>query len=56
MTKKYTLKEDFSMVAMLTIPIAVAINVVGDQIVQLLKLPIFCDTIGTILMGMLAGP
>lgn len=45
MTKKYTLKEDFSMVAMLTIPIAVAINVVGDQIVQLLKLPIFCDTI-----------
>lgn len=36
-TKKYSMKEDFSMVAVLTIPICVAINVVGDQIVQLLK-------------------
>ena len=44
------------MVAILTIPICVAINVVGDQIVQLLKLPIFLDVIGTVLMAMLAGP
>lgn len=55
-TKKYSMKEDFSMVAVLTIPICVAINVVGDQIVQLLKLPIFLDVIGTVLMAMLAGP
>ena len=34
-TKTYSIKEDFSMVAILTIPICVAINVVGDQIVQL---------------------
>ena len=55
-TKTYTINEDFSMVAILTIPICVAINVVGDQIVQLLKLPIFLDVIGTVLMAMLAGP
>ena len=55
-TKNYSIKEDFSMVAILTIPICVAINVVGDQIVQLLKLPIFLDVIGTVLMAMLAGP
>lgn len=54
--KKYSMKEDFSMVAILTIPICVAINVVGDQIVQLLKLPIFLDLIGTVLTAMLAGP
>ncbi|MFR6118949.1 MAG: ECF transporter S component [[Clostridium] scindens] len=55
-TKTYSIKEDFSMVAILTIPICVAINVVGDQIVQLLKLPIFLDVIDTVLMAMLAGP
>ena len=55
-TKTYSIKEDFSMVAILTIPICVAIKVVGDQIVQLLKLPIFLDVIGTVLMAMLAGP
>ena len=50
------LRNDLLMVAILTIPICVAINVVGDQIVQLLKLPIFLDVIGTVLMAMLAGP
>lgn len=54
--KKYTLKNDFSMVALLLIPIAVAINFVGGQLASLLKLPFYLDTIGTILAGMLAGP
>lgn len=53
---KFSIKEDFSMVTMLTIPICVAINVVGDQIVQLLKLPVFLDVIGTVLIAMLSGP
>ncbi len=55
-TKRYSLKDDFSMVTLLTIPICVAINVVGDQIVQLLKLPVFLDMIGTVLVAMLSGP
>ncbi|MEA4870391.1 MAG: ECF transporter S component [Christensenella sp.] len=54
--KKYSLKKDFSMVALLLIPIAVAINFVGGQLASLLKLPFYLDTIGTILAGMLAGP
>lgn len=54
--KKYSIKEDFTMVTILTIPIAVSINIVGDQIVQMLKLPIFLDAIGVVLMAMLAGP
>lgn len=53
---KYSIKEDFSMVTLLTIPICVAINVVGDQIVQILKLPIFLDVIGTVLIAMISGP
>ena len=47
--KKYSLKKDFSMVALLLIPIAVAINFVGGQLASLLKLPFYLDTIGTIL-------
>ena len=54
--KKYSIKEDFSMVALLTIPICVAVNIVGDQIVRLLQLPIFLDVIGTVLIAMLSGP
>ena len=34
--KIFSAKQDFSMIAILTIPIAVAINIVGDQIVQML--------------------
>jgi energy-coupling factor transport system substrate-specific component len=55
-TKKNINKEEFNLVSILTIPIAVAINIVGDQIVQALKLPIFLDAIGVIFMGMISGP
>lgn len=54
--KGFSIKEDFTMITILTIPIAVGINIVGDQIVQMLKLPIFLDAIGVVLIAMLAGP
>lgn len=39
------------------IPVAIAINIVIGQIVQVyLKLPIYLDSIGTVLVGALAGP
>ncbi len=39
------------------IPIAIAINIVlGETVQQVLKLPIYLDSIGTILVGVLAGP
>ena len=44
------------MMTLLVIPIAIAINLIGRQITQMLALPIFLDTIGTILVGILTGP
>lgn len=54
--KKYSIKEDMSLLAILLIPISVAINIVGGQLTNLLKLPVFLNTIGTMLSGILAGP
>ncbi|WP_106769672.1 ECF transporter S component [Paenibacillus faecalis] len=56
MANKRGLKYDFSLLAILLIPIGIAINFVGAQIVMLLKLPIFLNTIGTILTAMIGGP
>lgn len=39
------------------IPVAIAINIIlGYTVQQVLKLPIYLDSIGTILVGVLAGP
>lgn len=38
------------------IAVAIVINIVGGQINDLLRLPIFLDSIGTILVAVLAGP
>lgn len=53
---KRGIKYDFTLIALLLIPIGVAINFVGGQIVNLLKLPVYLDTIGTALVAMIAGP
>lgn len=53
---KRTIKEDFTMLAILIIPIAVAVNFVGGQLASVLKLPMYLDTIGTIFAAMLCGP
>ena len=54
--KKHSIKDDFSMMAILTIPVCVAVNFVGGQLASLLKLPMYLDVIGTIFSGMLCGP
>ena len=54
--KKYSIKEDFSMLALLIIPVGVAVNFVGGQLASILKLPMYLDTIGTIFADMLCGP
>lgn len=56
MEKKRSIKDDFSMLALLIIPIAVAVNFVGGQLASVLKLPFYLDTIGTIFAAMLCGP
>lgn len=50
-------QKDFSTITLALIPVAIVINMVMGQIVQVyLKLPIYLDSIGTVLVGALAGP
>jgi energy-coupling factor transport system substrate-specific component len=49
-------KNDFTLISVLLIPVAVAINFVGGQLAMALKLPIYLDSIGTMLVGLIAGP
>lgn len=53
---KRGIKYDFTLLALLLIPVGVSINVVGYQMSTILKLPIFVDQIGTLLVSMIAGP
>jgi len=50
------LKRDFSTMTLTLIPVAIVLNLVLGQVVSLLKLPIFLDSIGTVLVAILAGP
>src|SRR5438045_445694 len=51
------LSRQFSTRVIALIPVAIAINIVpGYTVQQVLKLPIYLDSIGTILVGVLAGP
>lgn len=51
-----SMKKEFTTKAWVLIPIAVGFNVVGGFINTALKLPLFLDSIGTILTGVLVGP
>ena len=42
--------------ALALIPLAIAINIAGGQLIKVLKLPIYLDSIGTVLTGALLGP
>lgn len=50
------IKEDFSLMASLLIPVAVAINFAGASIVKALGIPMFLDSIGTVFISFIAGP
>lgn len=47
---------EFTTKAWVLIPIAIGINWVGGALVTLLKIPLFLDSIGTIMTAVLAGP
>lgn len=51
-----SIKKDFNTMTWVLIPVAIAINVVMGQIVFLLKLPVYLDSIGTMLVAVLCGP
>lgn len=46
----------FNTLTLALIPVAIAINIAIGQLILILKLPIYLDSIGTVLVGMLAGP
>ncbi|MCD6552988.1 MAG: ECF transporter S component [Anaerolineae bacterium] len=51
-----SIKKDFNTMTLVLIPVAIAINVVIGEIVALLKLPVYLDSIGTVLVGAICGP
>jgi energy-coupling factor transport system substrate-specific component len=51
-----SIKKDFNTMTWVLIPVAIAINVVIGQIVVLLRLPVYLDSIGTVIVAVIAGP
>ena len=56
MANKRSIKDDFNLMTILVIPIAIAINFICGNLALALKLPVYLDCIGTFLVAMLAGP
>jgi hypothetical protein len=48
--------RDFSTATIALIPVAIAINLAVGSLIFALRLPIYLDSIGTVLVGALAGP
>jgi energy-coupling factor transport system substrate-specific component len=48
--------RDFNTMTWVLMPVAIALNIAIGQIVVLLRLPVFLDSIGTVLVGILCGP
>jgi energy-coupling factor transport system substrate-specific component len=52
-----SLRKDFTTITWVMIPVAIAINIaVGQLVYGVLKIPLYLDSIGTVLVGVLAGP
>jgi len=56
MSKKSMWSISFSTPVLVLIPVAVGINYVGKLFAQLLRLPLWLDSIGTVIASMLSGP
>lgn len=50
------IQKEFVTVTWVLIPVAIAINLTIGQIVLILKLPVYLDSIGTVLVGVICGP
>jgi energy-coupling factor transport system substrate-specific component len=51
-----SIKKDFNTMTWVLIPVAIAINIAIGQLVVYLKLPVYLDSIGTILVAAVCGP
>ncbi len=50
------IKKDFNTMTWVLMPVAIAINMAVGQIVATLRLPVYLDSIGTVLVGVICGP
>lgn len=50
------LKKEFTTTTLVLIPVAIAINLVVGNLIFTLKVPLYLDSIGTVLVGVLVGP
>lgn len=53
---KEQIKKDFSTYSYTIIPIGILLNLTIGYVVTILKLPVFLDSIGTVLVAVLCGP
>jgi hypothetical protein len=52
-----SVRRQFTLRTFVLIPFAIALNIIlGQTVVAVLKVPIYLDSVGTILVGVLAGP
>jgi energy-coupling factor transport system substrate-specific component len=49
-------RRELDTVTLALIPVAIAVNIAIGQIVYAIKIPLYLDSIGTVLVGVLAGP
>lgn len=49
-------KSPFSTLTIVMMPVAIALNIAIGQLVVVLKIPLYLDSIGTVLVGAVAGP
>jgi energy-coupling factor transport system substrate-specific component len=50
------IQKDFTTITLVLIPVAIVINIVVGQLVKVLRIPIYGDSIGTVLAAALGGP
>ncbi len=50
------IRSDFNTLTIVLIPVAIAINIAVGQLIFALKIPLYLDSIGTVLVGVIAGP
>ncbi|MUW13450.1 ECF transporter S component [Halorubrum sp. CBA1125] len=51
-----SISDEFTTFAWVLIPVAVGLNLTGGFLVRMLRIPLFMDTIGTVLLAIIAGP
>lgn len=49
-------RKEFSTLTIVLIPVAIAINIAAGQAIRVAGIPLYLDSIGTVIVGVLVGP